>query len=432
MMTCLRWGSWVRLSFFLAIGGFAGGVEAATLGNGWNSAKTESGTPIVTVSQLPADRETLDGTLTDPSIRPLDIERIPPEPEPEVEPLPRLPQPEELLGPPATEPAPSGEDFELSIDEETITVERFEVVGSTVFSDEELAEVTAPFTNRSLTFAEVLQVRSAITQLYVERGYITSGAVVPPQTYRDGGVVEIRAIEGGLDEIKISGNRRLRPGYIRSRIKVGISTPLNIDRLLERLQVLQLNPLVENISADLQAGTQPGSNVLAVTVTEANSFDLSYSFDNNRVPSVGTFRHDFRITEGNLFGFGDRVSVGYRFTEGSDEVDFDYTLPVNGYDGSLRFVTKLNDNEVIEDPFDVLDIESDTELYELTFRQPVVQTPTRDVVLGLTASHQSSQSFLGIDDIGPFPLSPGADERGARRFRRCAFFRNGRSEATNR
>lgn len=47
----------------------------------------------------------------------------------------------------------------------TITVNRFEVVGSTVFSPQTLAKVTAPFTNRPISFAELLQAHSAVTQL---------------------------------------------------------------------------------------------------------------------------------------------------------------------------------------------------------------------------------------------------------------------------
>ncbi|MEO1299965.1 MAG: POTRA domain-containing protein, partial [Cyanobacteria bacterium J06636_16] len=214
---------------------------------------------------FPEDEEFDDDDFEDPL---QDIPRIPEAPPPEPEPLPTLPSPEELLGPDGVSP-PDGSD--IPFDADTFTVSRFEVVGSTVFSTAELAAVTEPFTNRPLTFTQLLEVRSAITQLYVEQGYITSGAFVPPQTFDDGGIAVIRVIEGGLEEIQIRGTRRLNPGYISSRIGVGASPPLNIDRLLERLQVLQLDPLIETISADLQSGTRPGVDLLVVDVTEAET-----------------------------------------------------------------------------------------------------------------------------------------------------------------
>jgi hemolysin activation/secretion protein len=353
---------------------------------------------------------------------PRDFQRIPEDPEPEAEPLPPLPPLDELLRPPSPDFVPPSDDSGLAPEAETVTVERFDVVGSTVFSAERLAEVTEQFTNRPLTFAEILEVRSAITQLYADEGYITSGAYVPPQTFKDGGVVEIRVIEGRLEDIEIIGTRRLRPGYVSSRIAVGTPAPLNVNQLLERLQLLQLDPLIENISADLQAGTQPGTNLLAVEVTEANSFDASLTIDNNRSPSVGNVQYGFGLAEGNLLGFGDRLSLGYRVTEGSDEFEIAYTLPLNPYNGTLGFLASFSDNDVIEEPFDVLEIRSNTDLYELTFRQPLTQTPTQEFALGLTASHQASQTFLGIDDIGPFPLSPGADDQGRTKVSALRFF----------
>ena len=55
------------------------------------------------------------------------------------------------------------------------------MTGSTVFSDAELAEVTAPYRNRELTTEDLERVRLELTMLYVNKGYITSGAVIPDQ-----------------------------------------------------------------------------------------------------------------------------------------------------------------------------------------------------------------------------------------------------------
>ena len=385
----------------------------------WESSEAASVTLNVALDGLPAGPENPDSIRLAQAARPTPgFQRPPQEPKPEPEPLPSSPSSEEMLDP---EPPPPPEDLDFPF-EETITISRFKVVGSTIFSAEELAEKTRPLTNRIITFADVLEVRSAITKLYLDEGYITSGAIVPPQRFQDGGEVEIRVIEGGLEDIEIRGTRRLRPSYIRSRLAVGASTPLNRDRLLDRLQLLQLNPLIENISADLQAGTQPGTNLLVVTVTEADSFNANYEYDNNRSPSVGSMRHQFLLTEANLLGFGDRISFGYDHTNGSDEFDIDYTLPLNPHDGTLRFAAGFTDSDVIEDPFDVLEIESESDYYELTLRQPLLQKPTQEFALGLTASHQKSKTALGFDDIGPFPLSPGADDDGRTRVSALRFF----------
>ncbi|GET37937.1 POTRA domain-containing protein [Microseira wollei] len=84
--------------------------------------------------------------------------------------------------------------------QETITVERFEFEGNTAFSDQELASVIQQFTGRPITFAELLAAEAAVTQKYVDAGYINSGAVIlADQTFpKQRAVVKIRMSRGGF------------------------------------------------------------------------------------------------------------------------------------------------------------------------------------------------------------------------------------------
>jgi hemolysin activation/secretion protein len=355
-----------------------------------------------------------------PAPPPQDV--IPPaEPAPPELPKPApLPPPEELLEPPPTIPT-TPEPVPGKIPEK-ITVKRFEVVGSTVFSTADLDQVLAPFTNRSLSFAELFQARSAVTQLYIERGYITSGALIPPQTIQDG-IVKIQVVEGRLEAINVTGMRRLNPDYVRDRLPT--SKPLNQQRLLEALQLLQLNPLIQNLSAELAAGARPGTSVLEVRVTEAQTFSTQLIADNGRSPSVGSFRRRLQVNEANLLGQGDGLSVAYSNTQGSNGIDANYTFPINPRNGTLGFSAGFTDSSVIEPPFDFLDIDGNSRYYELTLRQPVVQTPAQEFILGLTAGRRESNiSSSVLEDFGypPSLLSPGADQEGRTRISALQFF----------
>jgi hemolysin activation/secretion protein len=304
----------------------------------------------------------------------------------------------------------------------TIYVDRFNIEGSTVFTPAQLAAVTAPYEKRNLSFAELLQARSAVTQLYVDRGYITSGAFIPPQTL-EGGVVTIQVVEGSLESINITGTRRLNPAYVRSRLKLAASTPLNVNHLLEGLQLLQLNPLIKTISADLQAGTRPGTSVLQVQVAEADVANVQFSLDNGRSPSVGSFRRQIQFDHGNLIGFGDAFNVTYANTDGSNEVDTSYSIPLNPRNGTLRLAYGASASEVIEPPFDALGIHANSHYYELTFRQPLSQSPTEEFALGVTGLYQDSQTKLRLNgELMPFPLSPGADSQGRTRITAVSVF----------
>lgn len=361
--------------------------------------------PTITPSQLP------------PTPAPQDV--VPPKPIPTQTPKPELlPPPEQLLQPPSsTAPTPA---FPGIL--EKIRVERFKVVGSTVFSQKELDKVLSPFTGRSLSFTELLQARSAVTQLYIEKGYITSGALIPPQAIQNG-VVKIQVVEGSLEAINVTGTRRLNPNYIRDRLPS--SKPLNQKRLLSALQLLQLNPLIQSIRAELSAGARLGTNILDINVNEAKTFSTQFSADNGRSPSVGTFRRRAQINEANLLGLGDSLSLAYSNTDGSNSIDASYTLPINSRNGTFGISYGFNDSDVIEEPFDFFRIKGDSQYYELTLRQPVVQTPNQEFTLGLTAARLESNISSSVLEAVNFPiseLSPGADDEGRTRISAIQFF----------
>ena len=342
------------------------------------------------------------------TLNPRDITPEQPEEILPAEPLPKLPPVDELLGDPA---GTSDLDGVTSGSDETFVIEGIELDGSSVFTTEDFADLFAQYTGRAVTFNELLQLRSAVTDRYVEAGFLTSGAFIPPQTLEDG-FVTVQVIEGAIEDIEIVGTRRLKPGYIRSRLGLVAKPPINADRLLEALQRLQIDPLIETVSADLQAGVRPGTSILRVEVSEADSFGLTVGLDNGRSPNIGSNRRQVSISEGNLFGIGDRAFASYSNTNGSNSVDLSYSVPVGPYNTRINVDGGLSESRVIDDTFDVLEISSDSHYYEVGVTHPLIETPTEELTLGLELSHRESQTRLGIDDIGPFPLSPGADENG--------------------
>jgi len=393
-------GSRILLFCFAAIAGFSPAVEAqsiptaAPMGRLW--AQTAPNSPIP---------------------RPQDLR--PPAPPPML-PVPQAPVAPQV--PPLQLPSdPTGaatDDLIPGSIPGTIVVKRFNVIGSTIFSPQELAAVTEPFTNRPITFAELLKVQAAITKLYTDRGYMTSGAVTPPQTLEED-VVVIQVVEGELEGIQITGTQRLNPNYVRSRVALVAQKPLNVRQLLESLQLLQLNPLIKNISAELSAGSRTGSNLLEVRVTEAKTFSAQIGVDNNQVPPVGSLRGSAKITEANLLGQGDALQVGYSYTRGSNDITFSYTLPVNPRNGAISLNFEPYFSRIIEEPFEPLDIKSRSFNLSLSFRQPIIETPTRLLALGVSAyRYESETSLLGV----PLQLSPGADSQGRTRISAVSFF----------
>jgi hemolysin activation/secretion protein len=125
------------------------------------------------------------------------------------------------------------------------------------------------------------------------------------------------------------------------------------------------------------------------------------------------------INENNLNGLGDSVSISYANTDGSNEVDFSYRLPVNARNGTVNLGYTTTFSNIIERPFNAVDIDSRSTNYEIGFRQPLVQSPTREFAVGISAVRRESETTL----LGtPFPLSIGADDNGKTRVHALRLF----------
>ncbi|MDJ0846565.1 ShlB/FhaC/HecB family hemolysin secretion/activation protein [Crocosphaera sp.] len=342
----------------------------------------------------------------------------PPSQEPSVPPLPPpLPSLEEIQPPTPTplETTPVNPPLEG-----TVMVKRFNFVGSTVFSDQTLAELTQSFLDRPISYGELTAAATTITQYYIDNGYYTSGAYIPEQSVEDG-VVTVEILEGSLEEIEITVQGRLNESYIRDRIQIAAHTPLNVPHLLQALQLLQLDPIIDNIQSELASGLTPGTNVLKVNVVTADTFDFRITLDNGRVPSVGSFRRGGTVTERNVTGNGDRFNIAYRNTDGSNDVELSYTYPFNAYNGTLTAGYRSLPSWIIQDPLDELGITSNYDKYWVTLRQPIVQNPTQELAVGLTFDHQKNQTDLGLFGRG-FPITDGSDENGRTFITNVRFF----------
>jgi hemolysin activation/secretion protein len=324
---------------------------------------------------------------------------------PSLPPLPATPQgtptpPPQLTPPPETPQTPPPQ---LGV---TVQVKRIEVLGSTVFSPAQLEAAVASFIGKDATFEELLAIRTVITQLYTDKGYTTSGAFLPPQDVTDG-VVQVQVVEGAIEKIEIQGLKRLRTSYVRSRIGLAAKPPVNLRRLEEALQLLQLDPHISTVQAELSAGTSPGLSVLTLNVKEAQPLTTALIVENRNSPSVGSIQGTAAISHNNLLGFGDRLSAEYGMSEGVNSYNISYEIPLNPRDGTLSISYDHSSSQIIEKPFSDFDINSNSYTLSLGFRQPIIRTPTSEFSLALSLDSRQSETFL-LEEI-PFSFSPGPD-----------------------
>ena len=337
---------------------------------------------------------------------PIVLAQVPPLPPfplpPKPPPLPEKPLPPP---PPPLQPPVAPPEKRERLPALRVFVRAINVLGSTVFTPDELAKVTAPYTNRELTSEDLEALRQALTLHYISKGYATSGAIIPDQAVT-GGVLTVRIIEGKLAGIDVEGNRWFLSSYFQNRIDLGAGPPVNVNALQERLQLLQTDPRIQRINAELRPGVVRGESLLNVRVAEANPFKAWLEFNNYQSPTVGAEQGLVTVADQNLIGFGDTLSLQYGRSSGVNPIlNFRYALPINAHDTTVSAQYRRFDFAVKEDPFAALDIKNKAQIFGVSLRHPVYRTLQQEFAVALTAEHEINKSFL----LGePFEFIAGA------------------------
>jgi hemolysin activation/secretion protein len=328
------------------------------------------------------------------------IEQTIPTPIPTIPPTSSPPAPIEF--PTAPLPTPSTTDFAAKI-----KVNDIRVFGATIFKAE-IEQKIQSYKGKEVNFEDLIKLRSDITKLYLDNGYLNSGAFIPNNQDLQSGNIQVQVVEGALEKIEIKGLTHLRESYVRKRLEQATAAPLKKSHLERALQLLQIDPLIEQVNADLSAGSAPGLNILRVTLKEAPAFHGGLNFDNNQSNSVGSIQGSSFISHDNLLGFGDRLSFEYGRTEGLNLYGVGYTVPLNAKDGTLSLRYSKNDSQIIENIFKDLGIRSNSETISASLRQPLFRTPNSEFAIGLGFDLRRSNTFL-LDDI-PFSFSEGPQD----------------------
>ena len=294
-----------------------------------------------------------------------------------------------------------------------VEVRGFRFEGNTIFKDAELEETISEFHGRKLIQEDLDRVRFHLTQLYVSNGYLNSGARIPDQDLADG-ILGVEIIEGRLTDVITTGNEDLADGYLSSRILLHGDRPLHFPTLQRRLQVMQANPNIGRLNAELKPGLVAGEALMTIEVEEAPKWSYGFDFHNQRSPSVGGEQAELWLENRNVSGYSDtfRGRLGL-FSGNPEELEFagldnlflQYERPLLADDTSLLLAWQTEDYSILEEPFRSLAI--DGESWSLTggLRRPIYRTLQDEVWLSILLERSHDETYV----LGrPFSISPGS------------------------
>ena len=206
---------------------------------------------------------------------------------------------------------------------------------SEILTKDQIQAVTASYIGKQVTLKDLREMADKITNIYRDKGYMTCGAVLPPQRIHDG-VVEIRLIEGKTGKVNLTGNRYTKDEYIMNRIGLKPGEIANTEKLNQDLRWFQGTNDVQ-LRVVMKPGAEEGTTDYDIMAFEPQNQSVTLYTDNDGYESSGRWRAGIFYNMKSVSGIRDSLRahfIGSRGTSGRQVKlvfpDFSGALPCDG------------------------------------------------------------------------------------------------------
>ena len=291
------------------------------------------------------------------------------------------------------------------IDTKGVFVNSIEVAPSSVLSQEEVNQIIQPIVGKNVFISDIQNVIDQLNNLYAEKGFVTAKAFLPEQTVENGHIY-IELIESKVGNVSVEQNKWTRTKYITDRVEQKPGELFDIVELEK--DILDFNRYNEgvNLTANLTAGTQPGTTDIQLTAHENIPFHVVGIMDNAGRYQTGRLRGGAMIYADSLFHNRDRLSLGSYFSGGAISPFADYNFPINKKDGRIGFMYSSTFAKIKWGPLEPLDLKSKSYIYSLYYSQPLVRKPGFELKSYAGLNYKRARTSilddwmdLGVDEI---------------------------------
>ncbi len=274
--------------------------------------------------------------------------------------------------------SPADAYMQATVDEfgtDGVFINSIEVSPSEILSADEINGVIGQYVGKNVFMSDIQAAINGINNLYAAKGYVTARAYLPEQTVTNGNI-KIELIESRIGNITVQNNKYTTDKYILKRLPEQSGQLFDIVSLEK--DILDFNRYHDgvNLSANLKAGSVPGTTDIELSTQETFPFHLIGMMDNAGRRATGSLRGGPAIVADSLFHHRDQMSAGVYFGGGSISPFFDYSYPINKKDGRIGFSFTSTFANVKYGPRYLTDLglKSNSYIYSLYYDQPIVRT----------------------------------------------------------
>ncbi len=189
--------------------------------------------------------------------------------------------------------------------EENAPVTDFTIEGNTVVSTEEILDVLFPLKGQPQNIGMLNQAIAEVQKLYIDKGYILSR--IDSVTDDPDGTINISIVEGKVNKIYISGNKKTKDFVIERNVLTEPGMIYNENMLKEDLIRLYSTQAFKDVTREIEPSEEdPDAYDITITVEEQRTATISAG---GGVDTVTGLFGSLGISDNNFRGRNQRLSL---------------------------------------------------------------------------------------------------------------------------
>ena len=277
---------------------------------------------------------------------------------------------------------------------------------SEILTREQIQAVTESYVGKQVTLKDLREMAEKITNLYRDKGFMTCGAVLPPQRIHEG-VVEVRLIEGKTDKVTLTGNRFTKSEYILNRMGLKPGEVANTDKLNRDLRWFQGTNDIQ-LRVVMKPGAEEGTTDYDIMVFEPKNQSVTLYMDNDGYETSGRWRAGIFYNMKSVTGHRDSLRAHFLGSEGTKAWALGYSVPISRKGMRLDLDYSGNKTKIKKGELKPLGVEGKSDSFSLTWRVPFQVTERSRHEAGIQYVHQTAKTELGH---GTGMVVPWVDDR---------------------
>lgn len=189
-------------------------------------------------------------------------------------------------------------------------ISRVEIEGATRLSAAEFRKIMQHYDNRCIGVADITTLLKAITDLYLDKGFVTSRAYVPPQDIAGTELLRLVVVEGTISDIYLNGQPAERNGSFATAfpgVKGEVANIRDVEQGLDQINRLSSN----DAKTSMLPGKEDGTSILNVENNTRKRWYASISNNNLGQESTGYSQTNVSIGLDDLLGINDQLGFSY-------------------------------------------------------------------------------------------------------------------------